>query len=392
MPGRSTGYNARLKHSGYPLLRHSLVVAWSVLWLGWMLGHGCAGESGGQTWENTVKAAVGEGQVSVYATSGFEPVFEAFQKRFPDIKANAVIGRGNQLAQKLLAERRADKFLADVYLGGIGTPYTVFYRGSLLVPIEPQFILSDVVDKAKWFQGKFHFADDDARYMFIFEMAMRSDVAYNTQLVRTGDITSYWSFTDTKWKGKIVAIDPRETGVATSSSLSFFYHHPELGPEYLRRLFGQMDLTYSRDPRQMLDWLAVGRFALALFATDADIAMRQGLPVGRFAPTVFKEGLYGRPQRGTVSVFTRAPHPDAAKVFVNWLLSREGQTVFQKTFAEDYSLSLRQDVTQENVPAAFRFGKGTKFFPAYRPEYIDTKPALKVIEAAMRSAKTSEAR
>lgn len=313
-------------------------------------------------------------------------------KRFPDIKANAVIGRGNQLAQKLLAERRAEKFLVDVYLGGIGTPYTVFYRGGLLVPMEPQLVLSDVVDKAKWFQGKFHFADDDARHIFIFEMAMRSDVAYNTQLVRADDITSYWSFTDSKWKGKIVAIDPRATGVATSSSLSFFHYHPELGPQYLRQLFGQMDITYSRDPRQMLDWLAVGRFALALFATDADIAMRQGLPVGRFAPTTFKEGLYGRPQRGTVAIFNRAPHPQATKIFVNWLLSREGQTVFQKAFAEDYSLSLREDVTQENVPAAFRFSKTTKFFPAYRPEYIDTKPALNIIEAAMRSAKASEVR
>ena len=142
----------------------------------------------------------------------------------------------------------------------------------------------------------------------------------------------------------------------------------------------------------MLDWLAVGKFALGFFASEADIAVRQGLPVGRFAPTIFKEGLYGRPQRGTVSVFNRAPHLSAAKIFVNWLLSREGQTVFQKTFAEDYSLSMREDVSQDNIPPAFRFTKGTKFFPAYRPEYIDTKPALKVIEDAMRSVKKAEPR
>ena len=65
---------------------------------------------------------------------------------------------------------------------------------------------------------------------------------------------------------------------------------------------------------------------------------------------------------------------------------------FQKTFAEDYSLSMREDVSQDNIPPAFRFTKGTKFFPAYRPEYIDTKPALKVIEDAMRSVKKAEPR
>src|SRR5512139_1935545 len=72
-------------------------------------------------WETLAKGAGGEGQVTVYGTNGFEPIFEAFQKRFPEIKLNGVIGRGNQLAPKILAERRAGKFLADVYLGGIGT-------------------------------------------------------------------------------------------------------------------------------------------------------------------------------------------------------------------------------------------------------------------------------
>ena len=335
-------------------------------------------------WETALKAASIEAQVTVYATSGFEPVFESFQKRFAAIKINAVIGRGNQLAQKVLAERRAGKFLSDVYLGGIGTPYSMFYRGGLLEPIEPLFTLAENLDRSKWFQGKFHYADDDGKYIFVFEMALRSDVVYNTQLVRPEEITSYGSFLEPKWKGKIVAIDPHETGVATSSSLSFFYYHPELGPEFLRKLFGQMELTFSRDPRQMLDWLAVGKFALAFFATDADLAVKQGLPVGRFLPTAFKEGVYGRPQRGTVSIFQRAPHPNAALVFINWLISREGQSVFQKAFAEDFSLSAREDVPKDHLPSAYRLAKGAKFFPAYRPEYIDTKAALKIIDEALK--------
>jgi iron(III) transport system substrate-binding protein len=335
-------------------------------------------------WDGVSRAAAAEGQVTVYATSGFEPVFENFQKRFPAIKLNPVVGRGNQLAQKILAERRAGKFLADVYLGGIGTPYNMFYRGGLLDPIEPLLVLAENLDRGKWFQGKYHYADDDGKYLFVFEMALRSDVVYSTQLVRPEEINSYWNFVEPKWKGKIAAIDPHVTGVATSSSLSFLYYHPELGPEYLRKLFGQMELTFSRDPRQMLDWLAVGKFSLAFFASDADQAVKQGLPIGRFLPTAFKEGVYGRPQRGTVSIFQRAPHPNAAVVFINWLLSRDGQSVFQKAFAEDFSLSAREDVSKDHLPAAYRLTKGGKFFPAYRPEFIDTKPAIKVIDEALK--------
>lgn len=335
-------------------------------------------------WETLAKAAGGEGQVAVYATNGFEPLFDAFQKRFPEVKLNGVIGRGNQLAPKVLAERRAGKFLADVYLGGIGTPYSVFYKGGLLDPIEPLFTVAEVIDKSKWFQGQFHYADNDGRYIFIFEFALRADAAYNNQQVRADEITSYWNFVDAKWRGKIVAIDPHQTGVATGSSLSFLYYHPELGPDFLRRLFGQMDLAFSRDTRQMLDWLAVGKFSIALFATDADVAIRQGLPIGRFPPGGFKEGAYGRPQRGTVSVFNRAPHPQAAKLFVNWLLSRDGQDIFQKAFADDYSLSVREDLSKDHIPAAYRLSRGGKFFPAYRPEYIDTKAALKVIDEALK--------
>ena len=335
-------------------------------------------------WAGLIKGAVSEGQVTVYATNGFEPLFDAFQNRFPEIKLNGVIGRGNQLAPKILAERRAGKFLADVYLGGIGTPYSLFYKSGMLDAIEPLFAVAEVTDKSKWFQGQFHYADNDGRYIFIFEFALRADVAYNSQQVRPDEITSYWNLVEPKWRGKIVAIEPHQTGVATGSSLSFFYYHPELGADFLRRLFGQMELTFSRDTRQMLDWLAVGKFSLALFASDADVAVRQGLPIGRFAPGSFKEGAYGRPQRGTVSVFNRAPHPQAAKLFVNWLLSREGQHIFQNAFADDYSLSVREDLSKDHIPAAYRLGRGKNFFPAYRPEYIDTKPALKVIDEALK--------
>ena len=60
-------------------------------------------------WEKTVKAAEEEGALTIYMTQAFEPVFrEAFQKKFPKIKVSTVVGRGFQLGQRVMSERRAD--------------------------------------------------------------------------------------------------------------------------------------------------------------------------------------------------------------------------------------------------------------------------------------------
>ena len=66
-------------------------------------------------WEKTIEAAKKEGQVNVYI-GGWETVLEsgAFQKAYPEIKVTWTGGRAGEIAQRILAERRAGKFLADV--------------------------------------------------------------------------------------------------------------------------------------------------------------------------------------------------------------------------------------------------------------------------------------
>ena len=62
-------------------------------------------------WEKTLDGAKKEEQVVVYI-SGYEAILPDFEKEFPKIKVTAVTGRGNQLGPRLLAERRAEKFIA----------------------------------------------------------------------------------------------------------------------------------------------------------------------------------------------------------------------------------------------------------------------------------------
>lgn len=337
-------------------------------------------------WERVLEEAKKEGQLNIYRTRGpFDKLFGEFNKRYPWIKVTSVTGRGGELISRMMAERRAGKYPSDAYLGASGTPLDVLYPAKILEPVQPFLILPEVVDKSHWFQRQHHYADPENKYILVFEGVVRSDMAYNTALVDPKEFTSYWDLLKPKWKGRMVAMDPKLPGFP-SGLLQFAYYHPDLGPKFLRLLFGEMEITLSRDGRQLVDWLAVGRFAVGLApsASDLQAAMRQGLPLTRFEPRAFKEGIYMRATQGSLSIMNRAPHPNATKVFVNWLLSREGQTHFQALFLRiDPVFSLREDVPIDPAVQAYRPKQGDKFMPVYRAEFRDLQGAFKVIDEAI---------
>src|SRR5246127_101102 len=93
-----------------------------------------------QQWEKTLEAAKKEGQVAVYI-SGYEEILPEFQKEYPEIKILATTGRGSQVGQKLLAERRAEKYLADVVSAGGVTTYQQLFPAKVFDPIKPALLL-----------------------------------------------------------------------------------------------------------------------------------------------------------------------------------------------------------------------------------------------------------
>ncbi|HEY7168532.1 MAG TPA: extracellular solute-binding protein [Candidatus Binatia bacterium] len=341
-------------------------------------------------WDQTLAAAKREGEVAFYGSGGYEKVFEVFQKRYPEIKVNAVTGlRGSEYGQRVMTERRAGKYLVDLFIDGVVTPIQVYLKANILEPIRPNLMLPEVLDESKWWEGKHHYADPDGQYIFIFQGNVHGgENAYNTKLVNPKEIKSYWDFLDPKWKGKIVAYDVNRVSTV-AHALRFLYNHPDLGPEFVRRFFGEMDITYSRDDRQMIDWLAAGKFQLAFFVGDIGSAAIQGLPVKFFDPSSFKEGAFVGPSQGGVSLFKNAPHPNAAKIAINWLLSQEGQNTYQTAFAQmhDIRQSMREDISKEVIPPAYRRVKGVKYIYSGRPEWLEMDAVTKVIKEAQKESK-----
>lgn len=348
------------------------------------------GQSWQTEWEQTLAAAKKEGEVAFYGSDGYEKVFAEFQKKFPEIKVKSNTSRrGSEHGQAVMTERRAGQYLVDLFINGVVTPNTVFYKANILDPVRPQLILPEVVDESKWWSGKHHYADPEGKYIFVFQGTVHGgENAYNTKMVNPKDFRSYWDFVDPRWKGKIIAYDVSRVSTV-AHSLRFLYNHPELGPEFIKRFFGEMDMTYSRDARQMVDWLGSGKFPIAFFVTDIEDAAKQGLPVKFFDPGQFKEGAFVGPSQGGFALFKNAPHPNAARVAINWLLSREGQETYQKVYAQlhDVRQSMREDIPVDVIPPANRRQKGVRYIYSGRPEWLNMGPVSKLIKEAQQAAK-----
>jgi iron(III) transport system substrate-binding protein len=299
-------------------------------------------------WEKIVKAAKAEREVAV----GCEPAVDnqnalmEFSKAYPDIQLKISPIGARDFANRVMAERRAERYLADVFSGGSTSPTQVLVPAKALDPMRPALILPEVADESFWFRKKFHFADRENQYVFLSAGAVINDVVvYNTKLVRPDELRSFWDLTNPKWKGKIAAYDPRLPGGA-SNDMRFLYYNPRLGPKFIQKLFGEMEVVIAADRRQVMDWLATGKYAIALFASrEVDTAKRQGLPVDELT-SLKAEGSHLSSGAGSIALINRAPHPNAARVFINWFLSRKGQTAWQKNTDRN---SLRTDIHKESL-------------------------------------------
>ena len=334
-------------------------------------------------WEQTVAAAKKEGKLNFYVGRyGSEPLLNEFRKEFPEIKLVTVNGAGNSLGTRIITEIRAGHVVADLFSGGANTNYEVLYEGKALDSIKSLLVLPEVLDETKWLEGRHRYTDPEQRHVFIYiANPSSSGFYYNTNMVNPKEIKSYWDLVNPKWKGKYVSQDPLSTGLG--ASLQFYYYHPELGAEYIRKLFGDMQPVYGRDRRQITDWLAQGRYAMCVGCRDTARAKSQGLPVDELDNVDWKEGVQLTSGGGSMSFIKGAPNPNAAKVFVNWFLSRRGQIALQKhqdLYGEDAPNSRRTDIPKDVLVPVNRMQAGKRYFDVSDPKYADMTPMFDLLK------------
>ncbi len=286
-----------------------------------------AGAPAASDWSKITEAAKAEGRVVLMGQSG-QPVSEAladaFQRAYPDITVDYTGLAGAQMVTKVLTEKAAGLHTTDVVVHGTTSVINGLLPEGALDPIMPALVGPDI-DATKWRSGQFEFADESGQYALLFLAGLKIPLIYNPERIRPGEITSYHDLLAPRYKGQIAMLDPRVAGAGLASSI-FFYTTPSLGQDYLQKLFTQ-DVVLTKDDRQLTDWVARGQYLIGLASNDftaLDLKSR-GVPVESLPAEAVKEGTYMTGAWGSVALLSHAPHPNAARVYLNWLLSKEGQ-------------------------------------------------------------------
>jgi iron(III) transport system substrate-binding protein len=305
-------------------------------------------ESGAEKeWRALVEAAQKEGKVVVASSPDPEmrtQIPAAFKARF-GITLEYLGGSSSLLAERLRRERRAGVYTVDVVLSGISTFASIFYPEKMLDPIYPALLLPEVLDRTKWKKGKLWFADPEERYVLKLFYSVGGSFYINTKVVRPAEFQSARVLLDPKWRGKISTEDPRIDGSGSNRAAELYR---QLGESFVKQLYIDQKPAITRDRRQITDWLARGSHPISLTARDPEVERMQeeGLPV----TVIFDLPDVGGRIEATreLALLNQAPHPNAARVFVNWIASREGMEAYSRAYLR---ASLRNDVDVSFLPA-----------------------------------------
>lgn len=324
-------------------------------------------------WEQTMNRAKKEGTV-IIATM-IEPLAQktmekALLEKF-NIRIEWRVGLSSETAVRVLAERKSGIYNIDVWTGGANTMTSMMKPAGAYEPLLPIFILPEVKDESAWLDRKFPFIDKD-KLMFSYAAYQQNSLGINTDMVKKEEVTSIYDLLQPKWKEKIVMGDPTMPGSASKwfSVMTEKDYGPILGIDFMKKLVSQKPIIL-RDRRLGAEWIVRGKYPVSLSMQNNTIVreMRlQGIEVP-YRDVFVKEDKYLTSGYSILGLMNKAPHPSAARVFINWLLSREGQSLYSKSVAFQ---STRIDIPspEELNPDMNRRYPGIKFVFSENEEYL----------------------
>ena len=258
-------------------------------------------------------AAEKEGAVVVYSPDveqGTAKMLEAFQALFPKIKTSYVRLQAGALYAKVQAERQARSYLVDVLnLSDIGLAFDFQKRNGYQQYISPEMVAYKADFKSQpeglWTWGSINSAG----------------IAYNPKVVPPAEAPKDWTdLLNPKWKGAM--------SVKTSNSglqhFTWYMLNKVLGPEFWQKLTQQQPLAFDSQVQQY-DRLVNGQdkvMECAQYSGFLDFKQK-GAPLEYVLPTT---GAVAGPE--VWGIVDNAPHPNAARLFLDWFLSPAGQKPF----------------------------------------------------------------
>ena len=308
-------------------------------------------------WKKILEAAKKEGKIVLFGSPGEawrKSMVDMFQQEYPEISVEFSAGAGRNFWPRIRQERGLGKKLWDLRTGGVDALGMEAKRDGFLAPIRP-LLLPEIADDSKWFWGLDEaFNDREKKYILGFTSYVQPSVFFNADFIKESDLKSTEQLLDPKFRGKIVITTP--TGGASQKSLAhmaFMY-----GKNFILDLLSKQDVIVTDDNRQQVEWVVRGKYPIAIGLPTALLVpyAKQGL--GKNLLTLEDKIIRITNGSGIINFLEGAPHPNAAKVYINWLLSQKTQILISQNTKTN---SGRTDVPVVDKGTAIDLAKLNKY-------------------------------
>jgi iron(III) transport system substrate-binding protein len=260
------------------------------------------------------ESAKKEGKLVIYGLGEpfLTPIVSVFRKRYPGLTVEGFDEPGPQSRERVIGEQKTGRIIGDVIIAG-PTNHQMLGDLKFLEPYQTSqwsYIIPELLPEPG------------------FTNPLRASVfsiAVNSKLVPEAEEPKAWvDLLQPRFKGKMASDDPRGSGGGAGLVASL---EKAFGTEFLQKLATQ-DIFFSKDTGTILANLVRGEYSVFITASHDEIiaARKNGAPLKFLKP---KEGV--RAAGNYQSIVKNAPHMNAAKLWVEWSTSEEGQQAFART-------------------------------------------------------------
>lgn len=293
-------------------------------------------ETDPSAYDEIYEAAKREGRVVIYiGTSRASRVVEGFKQKYPGIDVVVHAMTNDELLEKFVREQQAGIYNVDIISATVA-PYQEGFLvpNHMLFPWVPPELMDVIPERLQ-------------SPLMTWRLTFRN-LAYNTLAYPDGPpIQSLWDLTRPEWKGRIVMADPRLDGPALDFLTTVVLHADEMAADY-ERVFGEpIRLTTPNAGYEWIKRLLANEPSLYPDEHDLDIvgdpqATPGNAPIAvsisgsryrtvgdvargnlQFAPLTDLTPRSGVEYPALLNIAYRAPHPNAAKLFIHWLFGDE---------------------------------------------------------------------
>ena len=278
--------------------------------------------------QKIIEGAKKEGELIIHIGPGKQfrdARLTGFNEKYPFIKVHAINTANRESMPKLLRERKAGIYALDVHHGGPPNLLRVYIPNGFLAPLRDAIVDPAIMDDKIWRDGFADgFQDKDAKFVYAYDRTPGTAMHINWDKVSKKDFTKIEDLLKPELEGKFVWHDPRSPGPGFAVAVLFYMN---FGEDFLTKLL-QKQAVYTNNRRQVAEWVVRGRYPIGLGAANdfVQIFEKQGLAKNVAQPphSWFKLASASSGNANIVYM-DKAPHPNAAKLYINWFLQREQQ-------------------------------------------------------------------